>query len=508
MSQENSVEISAATDVLNLGKGLSLHFQGDALVVKDKRAIKRDRSKRVCGVSVGSSKPEFTIPFYHIIWAESGDELSIDYVLVNKEKVTLKKLVCTVYDPLQPVANAWKEELLTRAYGQSQRGKRAKVLVNPHAGPGDADKIWEHEVKPLFVAARMPLDIVRTKYTGEAIEICENLDIESYDIVIPCSGDGLPYEVFNGLGKRPDAQRALKRLAVAHIPCGSGNGLSCNINGSFKAGPAALAIIKGVRTPMDLMSVTQGDKRLLSFLSQSFGIVAECDLGTENMRWMGAKRFDVGVVQRIFTKRTWPAEISVKTVMSDKNEIKTHYKQTRSEDFSVRKEKEVVGGSSVNGGSVSSQTDAAEGLPPLKYGTVNDKLPSDWETTTHDKLGNFYCGNMGYMAPNANFFPAALPNDGLMDLVVNDGNISALKYIDLMTSIESGHFYGNPLISYRKIVAYRLTPKQNDGYVSIDGERIEFKPFQVEIHQGLATVLTKNGRYEAPGPLGWDTGSL
>lgn len=108
------------------------------------------------------------------------------------------------------------------------------------------------------------------------------------------------------------------------------------------------------------------------------------------------------------------------------------------------------------------------------------------------------------MAPDTNFFAAALPNDGLMDLVVIDGDLPTVKYIELMTSLESGHFFNNPLLSYRKIVAYRLTPKQKEGYISIDGERIPFEPFQVEVHPGLATVLSKNGRYEVPGPLGWE----
>lgn len=112
---------------------------------------------------------------------------------------------------------------------------------------------------------------------------------------------------------------------------------------------------------------------------------------------------------------------------------------------------------------------------------------------------------MPYMAPNANFFPASSPNDGLMDLVTNDGDIAATKYLELMTAIEKERFFENPLVKYRKVVAYRITPRnQKDGYISIDGERIPFEPFQVEIHQGLATVLSKSGRYEANGPTGWE----
>ncbi len=110
------------------------------------------------------------------------------------------------------------------------------------------------------------------------------------------------------------------------------------------------------------------------------------------------------------------------------------------------------------------------------------------------------------MAPDTNFFPGACPNDGLMDLVINDGNLSPSRYLELMTSIEKERFFPNPLVAYRKVAAYRITPRsQRDGCISIDGERIPFEPFQVEIHQGLATVLSRRGRYEANGPNGWET---
>jgi sphingosine kinase len=36
---------------------------------------------------------------------------------------------------------------------------------------------------------------------------------------------------------------------------------------------------------------------------------------------------------------------------------------------------------------------------------------------------------------------------------------------------------------------------QEDGNLSIDGERFPFKEYYAEVHRGLATVLSMNGRY-------------
>ncbi|OTA98022.1 hypothetical protein M426DRAFT_326308 [Hypoxylon sp. CI-4A] len=500
----------ADKNVLLLPKGVSLALVGDSLLVKDKSRARNHR-KTVCGVAIGTTPTEFSIPLYNILWAEIStfSILTIDYAEhTSKTQVRVAKLAYTTDEHTLNTQNAWVDLLLQQSYGTAQHKKRAKVLVNPHAGPGGADKIWEHEVRPLFEAARMSLDIVRTKFSGEAVGICENLDIDAYDIVVPCSGDGLPYECINGLGKRSDARKALRQIAVAHIPCGSGNAMSCNLNGSHRPSLAALAIIKGVRTPMDLMSVTQGSTRTLSFLSQSVGIIAECDLGTEHLRWLGAARFNVGLVQRIFSKRVYPCDISMKVEIPDKADIKAHYKRERAEhDHTVRREKDAMNTkeASFAGESASSDGDAGDGLPPLRFGTINDKLPDDWETASYDKLGNFYCGNMAWMAPDANFFPATCPNDGLMDVVMNDGDISATKYLELLTSVESGRFFDNPHVSYRKVSAYRFTPRnQQHGYISIDGEHAPFEPFQVEVHQGLGTVLSKYGKYEAAGPSDWE----
>ena len=109
---------------------------------------------------------------------------------------------------------------------------------------------------------------------------------------------------------------------------------------------------------------------------------------------------------------------------------------------------------------------------------------------------------MAYMASDANFFSAALPSDGYMDLVCINGDISRLSAIKMMLSVESGKLFDIPDVWYRKILGYRIIPKQKgDGYISIDGERVPFQPFQAEVHKGLGTVLSKTGHmYEWHGP--------
>jgi sphingosine kinase len=427
----------------------------------------------ILGAEVTASN--IVIAYAHPIAKDDVSVTTVQYLIVEKEKKAVEK---------------WVEKLLELAYGKALRGKRLKILINPFGGKGTATSLYHRYAAPIFAAAKCQVDVETTTHQGHAIDIAENLDIDAYDTVVCCSGDGLPYEIFNGLGKRPDARKALTQTAVALLPCGSGNGLTWNAFGTGSVSIAALAVVKGLRTPLDLVSISQKDSRTLSFLSQSFGIVAECDLATENIRWMGAQRFTYGFLVRLMRQTIWPCDIAVKVVIGDKEAIKKHYATwlTRPDELDADAKRLEAAAQS-------------PGLPELKYGTVTDAVPGDWDVIPGETMGNFYAGNMAIMSKDTNMFPATLPNDGLLDVVTIDGKVSRGTAITMMNEIPSGRFFDMPELNIRKASAFRLTPHQKEGYISIDGERVPFEAFQAEVHQGLGTILTKSGRlYEAEGP--------
>ena len=424
-------------------------------------------------------------------------DVVIHYAHPTSKKVVRVAVIQYLVDKLErPRVTSWVSRLLDRAYGESQRNKRIKVLINPFGGKGSAQKWYNRDIEPIFTAARCVIDVERTQCKGHAVEIAENLDTDAWDVVASCSGDGLPHEVFNGLGKKPDARRALAKVAVVQLPCGSGNAMSLNLNGTDSNSLSALCVVKGIRTPMDLVSVTQGDTRILSFLSQAVGIVAEVDLSTDNIRWMGSARFTYGFFVRLYRKAIYPCDLAVKVEIDGKDEVNDYYRtQSRIRDSieERRRNPEPL---------LSPKPGDGPGLPELRYGTMADDLPAGWNLQPYDNLGNFYCGNMAYMSPDAPFFAAALPHDGLSDLVTIDGDISRMSALKLLVSVEKNKLFDMPLVKYRKISGYRIIPKnQKDGYISIDGERIPFAPFQAEVHHGLGTVLSKTGQlYNFPGP--------
>jgi sphingosine kinase len=75
---------------------------------------------------------------------------------------------------------------------------------------------------------------------------------------------------------------------------------------------------------------------------------------------------------------------------------------------------------------------------------------------------------------------------------VQSSRSAMLKAID---GAPQGAPYWLPMQHYYKALAYRVTPAPDaKGWVSVDGEAYPFEPFHVEVHKGLATVLSlENG---------------
>lgn len=480
---ERTAEPVDVPATLTVGRNASLTLGTDSLIVQD-ADLKASKGASLCGISLpGKNKTTRSIPFYNILWAESSTDghIVIHYAHAASKKAVRPAIIDYDLDkPESATVDAWIAKLLDRAYGLAQRRKRVKVLVNPFGGQGGAIKTYDNLIAPILAAARCELDVQRTERQGHGVEIAQNMDIDAFDAVACCSGDGIPHEVWNGLGKRADALRALSKVAVVQMPCGSGNAASWNFNGTNSPSLAALAVVKGLRTPLDLSSVTQGDTRTLSFLSQSVGIVAEVDLATEHLRWMGDTRFTVGFLQRLIRKTVYPADIAVKVEYETKEAVRKAYraeaaKPPQNSDSNDLPKPNIK-------------------LPELRYGTINDPLPEGWELIPHDKLGNFYAGNIAYMSADANFFPASLPSDGCLDLIRIRGDLPRLTAIKTLLSIENHTFFDLPHVEYQKVSAYRIIPRdQKDGYISIDGERVKFEGFQVEVHRGLGRTLSKSG---------------
>ncbi|TID12974.1 hypothetical protein CANINC_005073 [Pichia inconspicua] len=378
-----------------------------------------------------------------------------------------------------------REILLRHAYphmNEKIQPQRIYVLINPHSGKGEALEIFNKEVKPILTSAHCKLTIKLTEYHGHATELAENLNIDDYDTILCASGDGTPYEVINGFYKRKDRAKAFNKINIVQTPGGSGNAMSLSCLGATSASLAALRILKGKSSQCDLMAVckSSSDEVVLSFLSQTYGAIAQADIGTEWIRWIGGIRFDLGVVYQLLKDTKYPCELAVKLKCKGNDEISKHYEEMMK---APKKEEPIT-----------EENFKLHYYDDFKESARMENLPAGWEVyDSNVTLNNriFYAGKMPYIAASTNFFPAALPTDGSIDLIVFDSRSKFLSTANALMSLDKGTHVWEDGVKHFKVEAFRLIPKSSKKcFISVDGEWFPYEPFQVEIlNKVLRTIL-------------------
>lgn len=446
-----------------------------------------------CGVF--SQRPEqgpSFIPYSQILWCEphkapSGTSLEsvvLTYAKPKGASVEPATITVEIVHSLGlgqvsgPVSIS--EQVLAKAYPNGLRQPAICVLVNPHGGRGTAASVYSASVAPILNAAKASVVYQETEYNGHAVEIARDLDVASFDVVVCCLGDGTPHEVINGFYSRPNkGVEAFNKVCVTQLPCGLGNAMSLSTHGTNDAATATVAMLKAHRTKLDLMAVTQGrpgkQTTKLSFLTQTYGVVADSDIGTEHLRFLGPARFDLGILMKVLQRARYPCDLYVEEV-APKDAVEDHYDAHR---ISGNIQKPVK------------ETDLQLRYPDGPHAPV----PVTWTRVpveTADNVSTFYVGKMPVILNDAQFFPAALPNDGAMDMVITDSSALVPQMIRIMLLVERGKHVFHAKVEHAKILAYRLIPRVNDGgkhYISVDGEDFPCEPMQVEVLPGILTGL-------------------
>lgn len=441
-----------------------------------------------CGIISAQPETKQTfIPYTQILWcepSENDESVVVTYAEPIGSSVRPAKVTVEIGHSLAlgqaSGPNSVCERVLEKAYPNGHRQLSVCVLVNPHGGKGRAAEVYKDAVAPILAAAKAQVVYYETQYMGHAVEIARDLDVALFDVVVCCLGDGTPHEVLNGFFSRPDkGAEAFNKVCVTQLPCGLGNAMSLSTHGTNDAATATVCMLKAHRTKLDLMAVTQGQPEAqttkLSFLTQTYGVVADADIGTEHLRFLGPVRFDLGVLMKVLKSARYPCDLYVEEV-TPKEALQGHFEIHRN----ARSSTEPVTAESF-------QLRHPEG----PFGPV----PADWRRVPveiGDNVSTFYVGKMPVILSNAQFFPAALPNDGAMDMVITDGRALVPEMVRIMLQVERGHHVFHDKVEHTKVRAYRIVPRIADGekhYISVDGEDFPCEPMQVEVLPGVLTGL-------------------
>lgn len=389
------------------------------------------------------------------------------------------------------------------------RRRRFLIYVNPVSGRGKAPCVFRHKVAPMLREADVDFELVTSQRPGHAREHVMEEDLSVVDCVMIVSGDGLMFEVINGLMERSDKDRAIL-TPLSIVPTGSGNAMAASLlhasREPYGVVSAVFSSLKGRARPMDLLHLSTPTSSLYSALSFSWGLVSDIDLESEVFRHLGQSRFLIGFVQRMVSLRRYkgrfaylpanepePKESGVVCLNAKesgrvghrKTAGQSRKKQTRSHQASTN-----VGANHIHMSRAHRPKQRSRaGCSPRRWHTkssdINASLSDDW-VSLDGEFSVVVPLMVSHISSDISWFRNAQVNDGLLHILVGKGNCSRRtlfkKFLFNIDSRDSN-------LLYVKARAFRLEPERGRGNVAVDGEAQSLCSYHGVVHPGRARLM-------------------
>ena len=344
------------------------------------------------------------------------------------------------------------------------------IFINPASGTKIAKKLYKNSLKPSLEANDIQYELIETKYAGHAVEVVQQKDLSEVGGIVTVSGDGMIHEVMNGIYSLPNWEHILNTTPIGVMPGGSGNALNCSLlrqlnlplDGRYRLGEdhstnnICNGAISGKKVGFDLIEVETNEKRLISFLGVTIGIVADVDIGSELIRFLGFMRSYLLVAYKILVPRVYHARLSYLPLEKDASGA---FVPVRPTDTKIH-------------------------IPPF-----DQPVPSNWVSEVGQYL-LVYAINLCLLDPVNLLAPKSRVDDGVMWLVIVRSSIQRKDMIDWMMNMKSGGHVNKPGVEMIPIRAFRIEPIRPSGYLSIDGESFKFGPVQGQLLANRARLFS------------------
>ena len=359
--------------------------------------------------------------------AQYGDEVN---VLSNSDVQSDEKLnLCNKNDDIDEDDNLEHSSCPYQWYDELEKILQLKknkflFIINPVSGQGSSYEIFCNMVEPILTNAKIEYDVVVTTLHISMYNILFNKKdtLESYDAVIGVGGDGTITDIYNGL-------YLINKLSipVSCIPAGTGNGISKCITELYEEDFTPLnclyRIIKGNNMPIDLSICEQShDKKVISFLSQSWGMSSEVDIDSEPLRFLGSIRFTLTTLWKLVRNNNYPGILS--------------YVDIHGNEY-----------------------------------TVNDNFIMVWAC------------QLPWIASDMKLSPESTFNDKCIYLLIIKEGMSRYEILNMFLKVENGSHLD---ITHNKfdvipVSSYTLLPENNKSYIAIDGEKVKTEKMSVSL---------------------------
>lgn len=317
----------------------------------------------------------------------------------------------------------------------------------------------------MLLEADIEVQLLSTERAKHAYEYMLNCDLTGIDAILTVGGDGILFEVVNGLYMREDYKTMAHPTPVVPIPGGTGNGLAKSIlydcDEDFSPLTATFVAIKGKPIPFDLSYVQTANYTHYAFLILGWGLISDVDILSEKMRWMGEPRLYVAAVYFTLARRMYAGRLSLFTGLGVDPLNATALSRTP-------------------------ENVAASQLPPLDTPIVSG---NGWTVMESDfilvwVLQSSHCSSSVHSGPGVKL------DDGMFTVIVAT-NLSRFEILQLLLAVEDGSHVNHEKVKVYKALSYRLEPGDTTrGIFSLDGEVVEYGPIQASVMPSAARTLS------------------
>ena len=453
--------------------------------IPDKVYFMRD----IAGCSVAKSPKQNDTKAYLTIYM---------YPRVNETNLKRKRVAIILeygqkdaYESNLECVKIWCEQL-QKMLSKDTIDKSFLVYINPNSGSGKARTLFMERIKPIWAEAGIPYAVILTKHANFAFEHVRELDLTKIRGIFVVSGDGLVYEIINGLMSRQDWKEAIK-TPIGQLPGGSGNALASSICYLAKEAYIGLntecfAMHMGFLSskydilPMDLVAVDTTphrkdesvSNRVYSFLGIEWAIIADVDYESEKYRFLGGFRFVVGALKRILNLKTYRGRLSFlpsSGTYTPKGALNIIQHPVNNNEIAVE------------------NLDATK--PSVKYLTpLNQPVPSNW-MVIEETFVLVLIVQKPLIAQDFIAWPDCKLENKEMLLIFVKAGITKFQLMKLFLESETGNYLNHELVESVRVKAFRIEPLQENSYIMVDGENVPYGPIQGEILDPMLNCIAK-----------------
>ena len=176
------------------------------------------------------------------------------------------------------------------------------IIYNPKSGKGKSKSIIINLINDLKKIGKN-YDIKATEYSNHAKDICQN--IKGYKNLIVVGGDGTFNECINGLMNNESNSPTLGLL-----PGGTGNAFMHDLQAvTYK--DAIKLILNGNTKKIDVLKLQFVDKVEYAINIVGWGMVADINILSEKLRFLGPPRYTISSIYYVFNKKYRQATINI-----------------------------------------------------------------------------------------------------------------------------------------------------------------------------------------------------